>query len=255
MKLLTKMWHDERLKFIIFFILMLVISVAQILFWPTIQKLVPAFVENIPEPFKGLFGGMATQGFTYFVITQQFMKAVGFFGAFFTVILATSGLVKEIENRTMGLLLAQPISRTRVFLEKYLFGLMILAVTIIVSTILISPAAGIINESLDFWNTLLASVLGFLVLALLYSVMFTASLFLEDQMQAISLGLGFSFLMSLLVLFDQTKSFSIFAWLDPDVMLPILLNGSMPWGTCLIIIALSVVTAGIGLRKFERMNL
>lgn len=255
MKLLAKMWRDERLKVYIFFFLMAFFAVAQVFFWPTISKLLPAVEARIPEPFKGIFSGMVSQGFVYFIITQQFMKLIGFFGSFFAVLLAANAMIKEIENGTMELLMAQPVSRTRVFIEKYSFGALAIAFVVIVGGILASPAAGLVNEELDFWNTLLASIIGFLVLLLLYSFLFTISLFLEDQMQTISLGLGLSLLMSVLVLFKETKWLSIYNWLDPDFLLPVMKQGIMPWSTCLFLLLLSLSVAGIGLVKFRKMNI
>jgi ABC-type transport system involved in multi-copper enzyme maturation permease subunit len=255
MILLKKMWHDERFKFTVFSLFMFIGSALQVLLWPTFSKLLPAMTENIPEPFRGMFSEMASQGFAYFIITQQFLKLIGLFGSFFVALLAASALVRELENRTMGLLLAQPIKRERVFFEKYLFGALLLFLVVVASTVILSPAAQIINEDLDFWNSMLAAITGYWVLLFLYSLTFTVSLYLEDQMQTITFSIGVAIAMSLLVIFQETKYLSIYYLLDGDVLLPVLNNGVVPWLQWSLMIALTIVALVPGIMKFRKMNL
>lgn len=255
MILLPKLWRDERLKAIIFFTFLCLGAFLQVFFWPMISEMLPAMQKNIPEPFKGMFEGMASQGYIYYVITQHFMKILGFFGSFFAILLAASAMARELENRTMELLLAQPVTRRRVYLEKFGFAAIILAATVVVSTLLLSPASAMVEENIDLWNAFLASLIGFLVLMLIFSVVLTVSLYLEDQMQTISLGLGLSILMSLLLVTDATKRFSLYQWLDSDFLLPVLKDGQMPWLSCAILLLLTVAVGWLGLRRFSAMNI
>jgi ABC-type Mn2+/Zn2+ transport system permease subunit len=142
-----------------------------------------------------------------------------------------------------------------VFFEKYLFGALLLFLVVVASTVILSPAAQIINEDLDFWNSMLAAITGYWVLLFLYSLTFTVSLYLEDQMQTITFSIGVAIAMSLLVIFQETKYLSIYYLLDGDVLLPVLNNGVVPWLQWSLMIALTIVALVPGIMKFRKMNL
>jgi hypothetical protein len=58
MILLRKLWRDEWLKLCIFTLLMSLVALIQALFWPTLNRFIPAVKELIPDMFKGFRAGM-----------------------------------------------------------------------------------------------------------------------------------------------------------------------------------------------------
>ena len=228
MKLLKKIYQDEKGKLWLFTIFLSVASVAQVAFWPFVNKLIPMVKEALPDALRWLVGGMMSEGFTFYVITSQFIKNVGMFGTILAVILAASAIARENEAGTLEFLLAQPVSRTRVITEKFFANLAILSIPIIISSLLVYPSGMFFNGEIDLWNLLLASVYGFLIMGVIYAITFFISLFVEDQMQAISAGITVSVVMTILSLFRETAAASVIGWLNVQNMLPLITTGALP---------------------------
>jgi ABC-type transport system involved in multi-copper enzyme maturation permease subunit len=228
MKLFSKMLRDEWVKLVAFFIFMSAVAVAQTVLWPKIRIMLPSILELVPQKFKWMIGGMQTEGFVYFTITQQMMKNIGMFGSALAVILGASAVSKEIEAGTMELLLAQPISRKRVLLEKYLFNLGILFIPVVISTLLTYPAALIIGESISLTGLLITGLYGFFIVAVVYSFSFFLGVMIDTQMQVIVAGLGFCLVMFILTVFKSTSFLSLYGYMDLDIMRQIFALGSIP---------------------------
>lgn len=228
MRLFSKMLRDEWVKLVAFFVFMAAVAIVQTVFWPKIRSMLPSILEIVPKQFKWLIGGMQREGFVYFTITQQMMKNIGIFGSALAVILGASAVTKEVEAGTMELLLAQPISRKRVLLEKYLFNLGVLAVPILVSTLLTYPAALIIGESIGMTGLLIAGLYGFFIIAVVYSFTFFLGVLIDMQMQVIVAGLGLCLTMFILAVFKSTSFLSLYGYMDLKLLRPIFTSHAVP---------------------------
>lgn len=228
MKLFSKLLRDEWVKLLAFFVFMGAVAVAQAVLWPKIRVMLPSILELVPQKLKWVIGGMQTEGFVYFIITQQMMKNIGMFGSALAVILGASAVAKEMEGGTMELLLAQPISRKRVLLEKYLFNLGVLFVPVVVSTLLTYPAALIIGESISLTGLLIAGIYGFFIVAVVYSFTFFLGVLIDTQMQVVVAGLGFCLIMFILTAFKETSFLSLYEYMGLDDVRPIFALGSVP---------------------------
>lgn len=229
MLLFEKLLKEERTKIISFTLLMVAISVAQVLLWPTFTKMIPALKEMVPSAFSWIVDGFVDDGFVYFLITQQMIKNVGMFGGFLAILLGASAISKELENGTMVHLLAQPISRTRVILEKYIFNALALSFPVIFSTVLVSPIAPMINENLDLLYMFYSGVFSYLIVLNIFSLVFLAGIFLDEQIKTISIGLGFTITMMILSIFKETSFLSVYGWMDPKILKPLIKAGIFPW--------------------------
>jgi ABC-2 type transport system permease protein len=229
MKLFPKMLRDEWVKLVAFFVFMSAVAVVQTVLWPKIRVMLPSILELVPQKFKWMIGGMQTEGFVYFTITQQMMKNIGMFGSALAVILGASAVAKEIEAGTMELLLAQPVSRKRVLLEKYLFNLGVLFIPIVVSTLLTYPAALMIGESISLTGLLIAGLYGFFIVAVVYSFTFFLGVMIDTQMQVIVAGLGFCLVMFILSVFKSTGFLSVYGYMGLDILRPMFTHHAVPW--------------------------
>jgi len=228
MKLFSKMLRDEWVKLVAFFVFMGAVAVVQTVFWPKIRVMLPSILEVVPQKFKFLIGGMQQEGFVYFTITQQMMKNIGMFGSALAVILGASAVAKEVEAGTIELLLAQPISRKRVLLEKYLFNLGVLFIPVVISTLLTYPAALIIGESISLAGLLIAGLYGFCIVAVVYSFTFFLGVMIDAQMQVLVAGLGFCLVMFILTVFKSTNFLSLYGYMGLDDMRPIFTSHAVP---------------------------
>lgn len=222
------MLRDEWVKLLAFLVFMAAVAVVQTVFWPKLRVMLPSILEIVPKQFKWLIGGMQQEGFVYFTITQQMMKNIGLFGSALAVILGASAVAKEVEAGTMELLLAQPISRKRVLLEKYLFNLGVLALPVLVSTLLTYPAALIIGESISLTGLLIAGLYGLCIIAVIYSFTFFLGVLIDTQMQVIVAGLGFCLTMFILTVFKSTSFLSLYGYMDLDILRPVFTSHAVP---------------------------
>ncbi|MBW1873518.1 MAG: ABC transporter permease subunit [Deltaproteobacteria bacterium] len=228
MKMFSKMLRDEWVKLLAFFVFMSAVSVVQIVFWPTFEKLLPSIMEVVPKKLQWLVGAMQREGFVYFTMTQQLMKNVGMFGSALAIILGASAVAKEIEAGTMELLLAQPISRMRVLAEKYLFNLGVLAIPLLFSTVLVYPAALFIGENISLTALLVAGLYCFSLVAVIYSFAFFLGVLVDTQMQVIVVSLAVCLIMMILAVFKSTSFLSLFSYMDLVILRAIFISAQVP---------------------------
>ena len=238
MRMFRKLVSDEWVKVVSFTVLMSAVSIVQVVFWPNMEKLMPALADAMPDFFKGIFGGIATEGFFFYIITQQLMKSIGMFGTGLAILLGASAVSRELEAGTMELLLAQPISRTRVLVEKFLFNGIVLFIPCVLSTMLIWPTAPLIGESIDGVALFVGSVYTYVIILTVYAFTFMLGTILGEQMKVMSISLGACIVMMLLLIFEETTPFSLFHYIDFDILRPIFTVGRVPWRTALAFLAL-----------------
>lgn len=255
MILLPKILKEERTKLIIFTLLMTAISVAQVLLWPTFTKMIPALKEMVPKSFSWIVDGLVDDGFIYFLITQQMIKNIGMFGGFFAILLGASAISRELENGTMAHLLAQPVSRDRVILEKYSIGALALSFPVMLSTIISSPLATVINEQLDLLYMFYAGVFSYLVVLNIFSFVFLVGIFVDEQIKVISFGLGFTLVMMLFSIFKETSFLSVYGLMDPEILKPLMRAGIFPLEQALFSLAISLACLAASWFFFRRANI
>lgn len=102
-------------------------------------------MESVPEAFFKILGiktaGIAT--FEQFLAMEHFSLVWPLMAIFMLLAIAGSGLAGEIEKGTAELVLAQPVSRLKMFWGKYAAGLFALAVFTVFSVFTVSPLAAI----------------------------------------------------------------------------------------------------------------
>ncbi|HSX02335.1 MAG TPA: ABC transporter permease [Candidatus Saccharimonadia bacterium] len=133
-------------------------------------------VASLPKAVVDSFGFQADT----FTNLQRYL-AVEFFSLtwpLLMILLAVSraggALAGEVEQGTMGALLALPVSRTRLWLAKYTAGLMALVIFAACSTLVIIPLAALANAPVEAGRCvelmLLASLFGATIYALAMAV-------------------------------------------------------------------------------------
>jgi ABC-2 type transport system permease protein len=255
MRMLRKLIRDEWIKVIAFTLLMSLVSVVQVMFWPNIKKMVPLVLDQLPSMLKGIIGGMATEGFVFFIMTQQLIKNIVLFGSALAILLGASAVAREREAGTLELLLAQPVSRTRVLVEKFIFNAIVLAIPVLISSLLAWPAAFLVDETIDPMALLVASVYCYLVLLVVFAFTFTLGVVIDEQMKVLSASVGACIVMMLLVIFDETKPFSIYGYIYPEVLRPIFVAGVIPYTLALSMAAISALLLWLSNLLFRKRTI
>lgn len=134
-----------------------------VVLFPTFKDSFGTSLENVPESLKSLFGEAADyQRIEGFVEIQGFMQMI-FLTFIYGIILFTGLLAGEEGEGTLQTLLAQPVSRSRVYFEKLLAGAAILGIVSLALAAAVFAGVAIIGESIDFGRVMQATFMQWLV--------------------------------------------------------------------------------------------
>lgn len=130
--------------------------------FPSIQSQAQNYnklLETMPKALLQAFGIESTglQNIQSYLSTELYSLIWPLLIVFFVVSRAGSAIAGEIEKETMGSLLSQPISRTRIFFSKYLgavLGLLIFGATTVLAAIPLAAAYGLSSKPINYFTLL-----------------------------------------------------------------------------------------------------
>lgn len=121
-----------------------------VLVYPTFQNMVSleGFIKSLPPAMQKLVGGQATLGvFEEFLNLKLFDAWLPIILSVFTIVHGAAAIAGEEERRTMDLLMANPVKRWRVVVEK--FAATAAAVTGISALVCLGLAAGVVVTGIE----------------------------------------------------------------------------------------------------------
>lgn len=213
---------------------------------------------NLPDSLQGLLGGvdlgtpvgyLSTEMYSFFMPAVLLVFAIG---------RATSTLAGEEEEHTLDLLLAQPISRSRLYVQKWISvvtGIAILSIAVAIPVILIGDWAGLDVPQANLW----AATAQLFVFTVFFSALALAtSAGTGRRSVGVAIAAGVAFGSYLIDGFGKSID-----WLEPwRVITPwywydvsAALTDRMPWGSFAVLAIASLVAAAGGLVFFGRRNL
>ncbi|MCL5407099.1 MAG: ABC transporter permease [Patescibacteria group bacterium] len=137
-------------------------------------------LKNYPESFLKAFN-VDIKSFTTlegYLATEQFSFMWPLLAIFMTVGFAAASFAGEIESGTIEILLAQPLSRARLFIGRYLAGLAMFIVFVFFSIFAALPISAIYHINFKAENFVMVAILAFLFGLAIYSIaMFLSALF------------------------------------------------------------------------------
>lgn len=215
-------------------------------------------MEQIPESLRPLLGPEDITSPVGYLASQLYLSLLPALLLIFAIGRGSSALAGEEEDHTLDLLLAQPIDRRSLYLQKYLgigVGVAVLALASWLPTAILAGPTGL---------ELPASSLASATLQLLALAMFFASLALTVSSAAgrksagIAVAAGIAFVTFLVDGLGQTidwladvRPFLPWRWYDATTAL----TDGFLWPSFLVLIGAAVVVAAVGLALFERRNL
>ncbi len=153
--------------------------------FPTLQKQFTSYADLVKAYPEGLmkalnFDVSTITTFEGYLSAEHFGIIWPLIAAFFLVAFAGSAFAGEIERGTIGLVLSQPVSRSRVFWSKVLAALVGHLVFLLFSVVAIAPLAAAFGVSFKADNLLAISLLCFTFGLGIYGIaVFFAVLFSE----------------------------------------------------------------------------
>lgn len=157
----------------------------------SIDKMLKSFP---PEMFKALNMDPATLSFSNFeaYLSSEYMSFLWpIMAIIFAISLASYLCVNDVEKGTIELVVALPISRTRIFIERYFAGLLFLLLFCIVSMAGAIPLAML--HGIDFVsnNYIIATIGSMLFICAIYSLAVFCSVLFSEKSKASMLSGGF----------------------------------------------------------------
>ncbi len=146
-----------------------------VIFFPAMQTdgSLDALLKNMPAALQGLVGDLANlKEFGTYLAAQMFDVRVQLLGGVMVIILALGLTVSEEETGRLRTVLSLPVSRTSLFVQKWLAMLVVIGLTVAMLGIGVLAFQPFINEAIDLW--VLARLLGmtWLLLGALGSVVY-----------------------------------------------------------------------------------
>jgi len=235
-----------------------------------IIALYPAFGDNVdallgkPELLRIFMGRYAPLmlerslfdrwlGLEFFA---QFGVAVGLYGLIF----AASALAGQTERGTMGLLLAQPVSRTRVLLESYgavAFNLFVICAVSFAA--LLAAVALWVDEPGSTATYALVLLNQYALLLAIAALGFLCAVAVNGQRAALSLSIGVDLL--LFVLYKALSAAGVALWLarlSPYYYADAtktLATGQPAWADILVLLAVAGALLAAALAVFRRKDI
>jgi len=227
--------------------------VPAILFWPDFAKSIAPLKALAPlDIVKDLFTAVERTGVEAYVHIQHFFKGCHTLGGVVAVLLAVLAISAEAWRGTLEIQLARPISRLRLFAERWTGGALALVVPVFATTATLPWLLARVGERMDLSKLMLGATHEALFLLAIYSATFLASC-LCDKPFAIA------FVALLLAVFELSiyvvkvwTHWSVFRLADPFVFERISRHGALDASLALCLLAFSAACLGLAWTAFAR---
>jgi ABC-2 type transport system permease protein len=254
-----KTLRDQRTAVLAWGIALAALAYLQILFFPSIEGMsqLNDLLEQMPQ-LAGFLGDVASLTTIEGYITSQLLAFLPVVLAFYAILAATSNITGEIESGTIYYLLAHPVPRWRVAVEK--FAAIVLSILIICLMFAMGLWLGAltIGESISVANLFLAA-LQIVPITLFYgAVAFALACVLRSRGLAIGIAAGlavggyiFSGLAPLVPELRPYREWTLFYLYSASKPL----TGEINWGHTAILLALAAALVALGVYFFTRRDM
>ncbi len=232
--------------------------------YPTIQKQSEnymAIMQNFPKVLLDAFG-IEPSGFSSletFISTENFSFMWPIIAIIFVASLAGGFIAAEIEKGTIEYLLAQPLSRLKLFLSRYSVGIIAIIFFVLLSVTSAIPFAKAYNFAYDSEGFWMLSLLCFLFLLAIYSLgMLASAIFNEKGKVYFSLGalLVLMYIANIVASLKENlsdlKYFSFFYYFNYSHAL---MDHHISRGAWVVFISVTIVSVIVGCVWFKKKDI
>jgi len=256
---------DKQKSLIIYIIAGMLFMLMYVTLFPSMQQsfdeLAKTMLKQMPEGFLKAFGvDVSTFGtFEGFIASEYFSFIWPLVAILIGVSFAGSSLAGEIEKGTMEILLAQPISRIKLFFSKYLAGLFNILAYILITVLAIFPTAALLDISFKSENFIKLLGLGSLFGLAVYSIAIFFSVIFNEKGKAYFAASGV--LLSMYVLniisalkenLDKLKYISFFHYYNPSKLL---VHGQIIDYSVYVFLGTAIVLLPISIFYFQKKDI
>lgn len=186
-----KTLRDKRGFMIGWFVGFAALSALMVAFYPSMHQegTIDQLVNTMPDAFKGLVGNLADlQQFDTYLASQLFDIRVSLLAGIMAIVLALGLSVAEEEKGQLRTLLALPVSRMSLLLQKWLAMAAIIFVTLLGLVVSIYALQATVDASIAFDVMVRLFVMTWLVLTAVATVAFAAAMATGKRSVAMLVG-------------------------------------------------------------------
>ncbi len=191
---------------------------------------------------------------------MEFFAWFGILAGFFPLIFASETIAGETEKGTMDILLAQPISRSRLLLGKFAAIVILLAVLCIACfTIMVAAVALYLPQSPSIFGYACTFLNGYLLLLVITAFGFLCSALVGSQRASLSVSITVVILF--FIFYEGLSAFKIAPWFTRLIPFhyanPIktLANSHIYWGDNLMLTFMTAICLSLALIVFQRKDI
>lgn len=184
--------QDKRMFIIGWFIGFAAMAALMVAFYPSMTKdgSIDQLVETMPDAFKGLVGNLADlKEFSTYLGSQLFDIRISLLAGIMATVLALGLSANEEETGRLRTLLALPISRTKLLLQKWLAMVVIIFVALLGNVVSILALQGTVDASIGLDKLLSLYLMTGLVITALASVTFAVAMATGKRPLAMLVGI------------------------------------------------------------------
>lgn len=234
--------------------LLLINLFAGVFYWPEMRDNFPEILKLIPiEPMQEFVRAFEEHGFWAYFCVQHFFKGAGMFGLAAAGLMGSGLIAREVDRRTMELLLSRPISRARILFLRWATGAVLLYLPYLATALLGMYLATQVDESMDFLVLLQGTSYSFLFTLCCFTAATALSTRFNHQLKGGLLVLGFMLMQLAIYMIDKLWDWSLYNVIDLDMTMPIE-DGIFPWYATGWMVALTALLYGLALWSFRRRD-
>jgi len=259
-----RIFKDRRILLAVYTLSALGLLVMYISLFPNFQKQsasLEQLMKSYPESFMKAFN-FDIKSFTTvegYLSTEQFSLMWPLLVILMSVGFASTCFAAEIEKGTIEILLSQPISRTKIFIARYLAGLSNIVIFTFISVYAVIPLSRVYNISYNGQNIWHMMLLALLFAWAIYSIGVFCSAIFSDRGKVYFVSAAILVVMYILNILSSIrdslsdfKYFSFFYYFNPQKAL---VYGQIDHWAYVVFAGVIVVCTVIGLIYFTKRDI
>ena len=236
-----------------FFVVLEIMLVAAIYWWPTFEENVDA-IKNIAAPvaiLSELVDQVDQFGVSGYIVGQHYFKGCSALGTAAAVMFAAHAIAGEAHRGTMELWLARPASRLRLMTERWIGGMLAVVVPVFATSATVPALLGMVDKSMDFGDLWRCSAHMSIFLVAVYSVTFFWSSLGSDPIRISFTMLFGAVLVFALYLVEGVTNYSIYRLVDIEVFMKIVNTNGLDWRIVTPLLFVSGILYAAALKGFR----
>lgn len=255
---MTRAMRSAFWRAVAFGVVLEAMLVPAILFWPDFQKTLAqssAAIEMLTASFsfaRKAVDVIAREGVVPYVALQHFFKGCNTLGCAAAILFAVGAVAGESQRGTLEIVLARPLTRRRILLERWASGAVAVAVPVFATTATLPWLLAQVGETLPLGPLMLCAAHQTLLLLAVYAVTFFFSTVGRHPVRIAFAMLCFFTLQFALYFVKQATDWSLYRIADIERFSAIVRDGALDWRFAAPMIAVAVLALVGSLVAFER---